>query len=414
VDRPSLFNRGGGLYQGHDGRDWSDNAQRFAALCSAAMAISDGLIDDWRPDVVHANDWHAGLVPMQLAARVAPRPAALFTVHNLAYQGLFGSRQFGALGLEPAQFESMEFYGSISFLKAGLCGADAITTVSPTYAREILTREYGCGLEGLLKTKEPILSGILNGADYAVWDPRSDPHLVANYSTRSMGGKLTSKRAIQAELGLVPDDDAPLMVFMSRLVHQKMPDVVLEALPDLIEQGMEFAAVAEGDAMYGEAFEALVDRYKGRVAVRFGYGEPLAHRLLAGADMLAHPARFEPCGLVPIYALRYGTIPIVRNSGGMADTIVDATAETIQNGTATGFSFDHPTKAEFEACVRRAFELYRQPIVWRKLQSTAMAQDFGWRRSADAYARLYQKLAGVPMVEPDVEAAEPERVRILA
>jgi starch synthase len=414
VDRPSLFNRDGGLYQDHDGRDWTDNAQRFAALCSAAIAISDGLIDDWRPDVVHANDWHAGLVPLLLAMRNRPRPATLFTVHNLAYQGLFGAGEFGTLGLAPGLFGSMEFYGRISFLKAGLCGADAITTVSPTYAREILTTEYGCGLEGLLKTKEPILSGILNGADYGVWDPRSDPDLVAHYSPRSMAGKVTSKRAIQAELGLSPDEDAPLMAFMSRLVHQKMPDVVLEALPGLIEQGMQFAAVAEGDALYGDGFEALVERYKGRVAVRFGYGEPLAHRLLAGADMLAHPARFEPCGLVPIYALRYGTIPIVRNSGGMADTIVDATAETIQQGTATGLSFDNPTKEEFEACVRRALGFYRQPIVWRKLQSTAMAQDFGWRRSADAYARLYHKVAGLPLVETDVEAAEPERVRILA
>jgi starch synthase len=415
VDRPSLFNRGGGLYQGPDGRDWADNAQRFAALCSAALAISDGLIDGWQPDVVHANDWHAGLVPLLLAPRIAPRPATLFTIHNLAYQGLFRAVEFGQLGLAPTLFESMEFYGSISFLKAAICSADEITTVSPTYAREILTTEYGCGLEGLLKTKEPLISGILNGADYGVWDPRSDPDLIAHYSTRSMAGKLTSKRTIQAELGLIPDEEAPLMAFMSRLVHQKMPDVVLEALPGLIEQGMQFAVVAEGDALYRTAFEALVQRYKGRVAVRFGYGEPLAHRLLAGADLLAHPARFEPCGLVPIYALRYGTLPIVRNSGGMADTIVDATAETIQHGTATGFSFDHPTRKDFEACVRRAIGFYRQPIVWRKLQSNAMAQDFGWQRSADAYARLYHRIAGLPMVAMGVEApAEPARVRVLA
>jgi len=414
VDYPSLYNRDGGLYQAYDGQDWPDNAQRFAALNAAAMAIADGLVDDWRPDIIHTHDWHAGLLPLMLAARDEPRPASIFTIHNLAYQGLFGADEFEHLGLPRAEFGSMEFYSRISFLKAGISGADAITTVSPTYAREILTQEYGCGLEGLLKAKEPIISGILNGADYGIWDPRSDTDLVAQYSARSMGGKLASKRAIQAELGLDEDDDAPLMAFMSRLVHQKMPDVVLETLPALIEDGMQFALVAEGDTAYGKGFLELCERYKGRVGTRFGYGEALAHRLLAGADMLAHPARFEPCGLVPMYALRYGTLPIVRNSGGMADSVVNATAETIQQGTATGFSFDQPTKEAFEACARRALGFYRQPIVWRKMQASAMAQDFGWQRSAEAYARLYHKLAGVPMVESEDDTPEPERVRVIA
>jgi starch synthase len=378
------------------------------------LAIVDGLLDDWRPDVVHANDWHAGLATLLLASKSKPRPATIFTIHNLAYQGLFDSGQFAHLALPPQAYGSMEFYGRISFLKAGIAGADAITTVSPTYAREILTAEYGCGLEGLLKIREPVISGILNGADYGIRDPRTDSNLVANYSARSLAGKLTSKRAVQAELGLEPDEDVPLMAFMSRLVHQKMPDVVLEALPALIESGMQFAVVAEGDTAYGEAFDALVRRYPGRVAVRFGYGEALAHRLLAGADMLAHPARFEPCGLVPIYALRYGTLPIVRNSGGMADTVINATAETVQQGTATGFSFDQPTREEFEACVRRALGFYRQPLVWRKMQSNAMAQDFGWQRSADAYARLYHKVAGIPMADAEEQVAQPARVRILA
>jgi starch synthase len=416
VDYPGLYNRDGGLYQAYDGQDWIDNAQRFAALNLAALAISDGLIDNWRPQVVHAHDWHAGLVPLLLSTRARPRPATLFTIHNLAYQGLFDAREFKRLDLPSGLFGSLEFYGRISFLKAGLCGADAITTVSPTYAREILTPEYGCGLQGLLKTKAPIVSGILNGADYGVWDPRSDPDLVANYSPRSMAGKLASKRAIQAELNLDADDDAPLMAFMSRLVHQKMPDVVLDALPDLIEDGMQFALVAEGETGYGKAFAHLVERYKGRVGTRFGYGEPVGHRLLAGADMLAHPARFEPCGLVPMYALRYGTLPIVRNSGGMADSVVDATPETIQQGTATGFAFDAPTKEAFEACVRRALGFYRQPIVWRKLQASAMAQDFGWQRSAAEYARLYHSIAGIPMVVEtgEEEVPEPTRVRIPA
>ena len=414
VDYPSLYNRDGGLYQSYDGQDWPDNAQRFAALNATAMAIADGLVDDWRPDIVHSHDWHAGLLPLLLSARETPRPATIFTIHNLAYQGLFGANEFAHLGLPPSLFGNLEFYGRISFLKAGISGADAITTVSPTYAREILTPEYGCGLEGLMKAKEPIISGILNGADYGIWDPRSDADLVSQYSPRSMGGKLASKRAIQAELGLDEDDDAPLMAFMSRLVHQKMPDVVLEALPALIEEGMQFAVVAEGETAYGKGFAELVERYKGRVGTRFGYGEALAHRLLAGADMLAHPARFEPCGLVPMYALRYGTLPIVRNSGGMADSVVNATVETIQQGTATGFSFNRPTREEFEACARRALGFYRQPIVWRKMQASAMAQDFGWQRSAEAYARLYHRLAGIPMLEREEAAQEPARVRIPA
>lgn len=416
VDYPALYNRDGGLYQAYDGHDWSDNARRFAALNETALAIADGLVENWRPHIIHANDWHAGLVPLLLSTKAKPKPATIFTIHNLAYQGLFDAHEFKRLDLPSELFGSLEFYGRISFLKAGISGADAITTVSPTYAREILTPEYGCGLEGLMKAKEPIISGILNGADYGVWDPRSDPDLVANYSCRSMAGKVASKRAIQAELNLDADDDAPLMAFMSRLVHQKMPDVVLDALPSLIEDGLQFALVAEGETAYGKAFEHLVQRYKGRVGTRFGYGEAVAHRLLAGADMLAHPARFEPCGLVPMYALRYGTLPIVRNSGGMADSVVNATAETVQNGTATGFSFDQPTKEAFEACVRRALSFYRQPIVWRKMQASAMAQDFGWQRSAAEYARLYHSLAGIPMVveKGEEEEAEPTRVRIPA
>ena len=416
IDYPALYNRDGGLYQAYDGQDWSDNAERFAALNFTALAIADGLVDNWRPHVIHANDWHAGLLPLLLSTRKKPRPATVFTIHNLAYQGVFDAAAFKRLDLPPELFGNTEFYGRMSFLKAGISSADAITTVSPTYAREILTPEYGCGLDGLLSAKESIISGILNGADYGVWDPRTDHDLVAHYSVRSMAGKLASKRAIQAELDLDQDDDAPLMAFMSRLVHQKMPDVVLEALPSLIEDGMQFALVAEGETAYGKAFEHLVRRYKGRVGTRFGYGEAVAHRLLAGADMLAHPARFEPCGLVPMYALRYGTLPIVRNSGGMADSVVNATQETIQNGTATGFSFDQPTKEAFEACARRALGFYRQPIVWRRMQASAMAQDFGWQRSATEYARLYHSVSGIPMLvqRTEEELLEATRVRIQA
>jgi starch synthase len=286
----------------------------------------------------------------------------------------------------------MEFWGKISFLKAGIVGADAITTVSPTYAAEILTPDYGCGLDGVLREKAAVITGILNGADYGLWDPAGDPIIRRNYTARSIARKAECKSAIQRELGLSEDFEVPLLAYMSRLVHQKMPDVLLEVLPELIESGMQFALVAEGDAGYQEQFLRLAARYPGQLGVQIGYDEPTAHRLVAGADMLVHPSRFEPCGLVPIYALRYGTIPIVRNSGGMADTVVNATPEALKAGIATGFSFEGVSADELLACVRRAAGLYRQPIFWRKLQQTAMVQDFGWRKSAERYAELYRAL----------------------
>jgi starch synthase len=411
VDCPTLYNRDGGLYQTSEGRDWPDNAERFALLNYAAMAIVDGAVAGWVPDLVHANDWHAGLLPLMVSARKKARPATVFTIHNLAYQGLFEAEQFPRVGVPAELFSNLEFYGRISYLKGGIHSADALTTVSPTYADEILTTEYGCGLDGLLRERSERLSGILNGADYAIWDPRTDPHIPATYSSRSLSGKLVCKRDIQRELGLHDDEHAPLMAFMSRLVHQKMPDVVLEAIPALIEEGMQFALVAEGDAGYEAGFRALMERYPGRVAMRSDYEEPLGHRLLAGADLLAHPARFEPCGLVPIYALRYGTIPIVRNSGGMADSVEDATVASIQHGTGTGFSFEGSSATEFLGSARRALSFYRQPILWRKLQTNAMAQDFGWRRSAEAYAQLYCSLAGMAAVEYE---PAPEPVKLSA
>jgi starch synthase len=392
VDCPDLYNRAGGPYQDAEGAEWPDNALRFALLNHVAARIANEARGRWRPDILHANDWHAGLLPLLLSGRNGVRPATLFTIHNLAYQGLFSVDCFERLELPPECFQSMEFYGRISFLKAGISAADAITTVSATYAREILTSEYGCGLDGLLRERAVDITGILNGADYGLWDPRIDPFIPCNYAAGSVAPKQASKRAIQDELGLAPDTDAPLLAFMSRLVHQKMPDVLLEALPTLLEEGMQFALVAEGDHCYQEGFKQLAMRYPGRVAVRIGYEEPIAHRLVAGADMLLHPSRFEPCGLLPIYAMRYGAIPIVRRSGGMADTVMDATPETLKLGKATGFSFESITTAELIACVRRAIDLYRQPIPWRKLQVSAMRQDFSWRNSAGRYAALYRSL----------------------
>jgi starch synthase len=392
VDCPSLYSRAGGLYQDGNGSDWADNHLRFALLNHVAAGIANEMVGGWKPDVIHANDWHASLVPLLVSAQKHHRPATMLTIHNLAYQGVFESEAFVQLGLPAEVFSDMEFYGQISFLKAGIQSADAITTVSPTYAKEILTPEHGCGLDGLLREKASRLTGILNGVDYDIWDPGIDPYLARNYTARSPASKSVNKRATQIELGLEVAADKPLLAFMSRLVHQKMPDIVLEALPALIEDGMQFSLVAEGEAGYHECFRELAENYPGRVAVQIGYEERLAHRLLAGADMLLHPSRFEPCGLVPIYAMRYGTIPVVRRSGGMADSVTDAMSDTVVRGTATGFSFEPPTVSELVKSVRRAHAFYRQPIAWRKIQTSAMRQDFAWNRSADAYANLYRSL----------------------
>jgi starch synthase len=413
VDCPRLYNRGGGLYQTDEGADWPDNALRYAVLNHAAAALAAGAIESWRPHIVHANDWHAGLLPLMLSRKRGAAPS-VFTIHNLAYQGVFGMDAFEGTGLPAKAIGDVEFYGRISYLKAGIRGADAVTTVSPTYAREILTSEYGCGLEGVLRERDNI-TGILNGADYGIWDPKTDPHIEANYSVRSMYAKALCKAAIQRELGLDVNAEAPLMAFMSRLVHQKMPDLVLEALPALLENGLQFALVAEGDRGYLCAFQELAARYPGQVAICPRYEEVIAHRILAGADTLAHPARFEPCGLVPIYAQRYGTVPIVRRCGGMADSVIDATQERLQKGTATGFSFDDPTSAGFFEGASRALDLYRQPIAWRKIQASAMAQDYSWRRSAALYAELYGSLLGSSVQESDAKiAARPELAKLSA
>ncbi len=408
VDCPELYNRDGGPYQDANGTDWPDNDLRFAMLSHVAAGIANEAGGRWRPDVLHANDWHAGLAPMLTSRRSGSGPATLFTIHNLAYQGLFDETSFDRLELPPDTFQRLEFYGRLSFLKAGIAAADAITTVSPTYAQEILTPEYGCGLDGLLRERAGNISGILNGADYGLWDPNLDPYISCNYSANAVLPKQVCKRALQAENDLAPDPEAPLVCFMSRLVHQKMPDVLLESLPTLLESGMQFALVAEGDTQYQDRFRALAERYPGQVSVHIGYDEARAHRLIAGADMLLHPARFEPCGLVPIYAMRYGTIPIVRRSGGMADTVVDATPENLKSVTATGFCFETTNASDLIACARSALALYGQPILWRKLQANAMSQDFGWSQSAERYASLYRSLAEDE--KDDAEIAGSERM----
>ncbi len=410
VDCPSLFRRSGGPYQDESGQDWSDNAQRFALFSHVAARLSRGhLLEDWRADLVHGNDWPAGPVSAILAADAGAGPATVFTIHNLAYQGLFPAALYPQLGLPDDAFDpdGLEFYGQISFLKAGIRYSDRLTTVSPTYAREILTPDYGCGLEGLLQRRAQDLVGILNGVDYRIWDPATDSCLPANFSLRNIAGKRACKTAVQKEFGLEADPDAALIVYISRITDQKMADVVAAALPEIVESGAQCALLGNGARPLEEQFERAARRYPGRIAVRIGYEEPLAHRLLAGGDILLHPARFEPCGLTQLYAMRYGTLPVVRSTGGLCDTVVDATDVTVSRGTATGFAFERAGGADMLDCLRRALALYRQPLAWRKVQRQAIAQHFGWEAPARRYLTLYHSLVPEAAVMPEAISNDP-------
>lgn len=393
VDCPPLFRRAGGLYQDEHRQDWSDNLTRFAVFSHVAANLSIGqYVEDWRADIVHAHDWHAGLVPAILDKFPGRKPATIFTMHNLAYQGLFPAVHYPQLNLPDHLFnaDGLEFYGQISLLKAGVRYSDRLTTVSPTYAREILTDECGCGLEGLLRYRAEDLVGILNGADYEVWDPATDPHIAANFSVGATAGKRTCKEALQEEFGLRVDADAPLVVFMSRITHQKMADIVAPLLPEFAQRGAQCILFGDGDPQIEEQFALAARRYPQQIAARTGYEEAVAHRLLAGGDILLHPSRYEPCGLTQLYAMRYGTLPIVRRTGGLNDTVIDAADQELARGTGTGFVFDAATGADLLRCLEGALAQYRQPLSWRRVQRQAMAQNFTWEASARRYLDLYR------------------------
>lgn len=396
VDCPMLFQRPGGPYRDQNGQEWPDNARRFAVFNHVAARLSRGaLLADWHADIVHANDWPTGLIPAILLETPGQRPATVFTIHNLAYQGLFPAGLYPQLGLPDEAFnvDGLEFHGQISFIKAGIRFSDRLTTVSPSYAQEILTAEYGCGLEGLLQRRAKDLIGILNGVDYEIWDPARDVYLPSNFSLDNIAGKRLCKAALQEEFGVKADLQTPLIVFVSRITDQKMADVVAAALPEIIGHDRALCLLlGDGERHLEEQFAAATLRYPGRIAFRVGYEEPLAHRIVAGGDILLHPARYEPCGLTQLYAMRYGTLPVVRNTGGLRDTVVDTTDDTLNKGTATGFIFNGTTSDDMVRCVERALALYRQPVAWRKVQLQAMAQDFGWEKPAHCYLSLYRSL----------------------
>jgi starch synthase len=395
VDAPLLYRRGGGPYQDSRGAEWPDNLQRFALLGWVGALLAAGELDDqWTPDVLHAHDWHAALACTYAKTQPGNAAASVFTVHNLAYQGLFPQADFSLLGL-PARTMAptgLEYHGQLSFMKGGLKFADRVTTVSPSYAREIATPEFGCGLDGVIRGRQADVSGILNGVDAQVWSPERDSAIAARYDAERLDGKAACKAALQRELGLDVDARAPLLGVVSRLTPQKGLDLVLGALPALLTQGAQLVVVGTGDAPLEAAFRDAQAAHSGRVAVRLTYDEVLAHRVIAGADAIVVPSRFEPCGLTQLYGLRYGTLPLVRAVGGLADTVVDASDGALRDGRATGVRFDAASAEALGHAGQRLVALYRRPDAWRAVMRTAMAQDFSWERAAAQYMALYRGL----------------------
>ena len=399
VHSPEHFDRDGGAYGPKLGGDWDDNAARFALFSRAIAAVAmNGAGLDWQPDILHCNDWQTGLAPA-LVADLPNRPATIFTIHNLAYQGLYPKETFDILDLPNSLWHSngLEFYDMFSFMKGGLIYADHITTVSPTYADEICTYEFGYGLEGLLaeRAKQGRLTGIINGIDLDDWNPKTDKALRKNYSAKTIKNKYQNKEAIQQHFGLPVKEDVLVLGLISRLVAQKGIDLTIEAIATLLDKGadIQLVCLGSGEADYEQSLRVLRAKYPDKVGVTIGYNEQLAHQIEAGADVFLMPSRFEPCGLNQLYSLRYGTLPLVRNTGGLADSVVDAFGDDLKNNFATGFKFQEPTAEALEETLNRAITLFHHPRIWRRIILTAMAQDYSWAKSAQAYHALYHQLS---------------------
>ncbi len=391
LEHPLFSQRPGNPYHNPDGEPWPDNADRFALLSQVAAAIATaeaGL--DWHPDVLHCNDWHTGLA-IALTHLREQRPRTVFTIHSLAHMGLFDRPTFDRLGL-PAQFwhdSALEFYEHCSFIKGGLVYADYVTTVSPTYAHEICGSPGGMGLEGLLKQRRERLVGILNGIDSRVWNPATDPYLERCYSADSLADKAHNKAALQADLGLAATDDRPLVGLVGRLVEQKGLELIMPVLGEILACPVQFVVLGTGEPKYEQQLQAFADANRESMALVLAYDESLAHRIEAGSDIFLMPSLFEPCGLNQLYSLRYGTLPLVRAVGGLADTVVDSTGETLADGSATGFVFGRPDANDLLATMQRACALWGDRSIWAQVQRNAMNQDFSWQQSANRYRQLY-------------------------
>jgi starch synthase len=398
LEAPHLYDRPGNPYLGADGKDWPDNHLRYGALCQAAAKVAAKGVAKWKPDLVHVHDWQAGLVPAYLKLGTKNPPPCVMTIHNIAFQGLFPPTVINDLDLPTAAFvtDGYEYYGKVGFLKAGLVYSDAITTVSPTYARELMTPEFGFGLEGLLAKRKADVSGILNGIDTDVWNPETDPAIARNYSIRALRNKGANKAALEKRFGLDPAPKSPLFCVISRLTSQKGLDLLLEALPRLVSRGGRLALLGSGDKGMEEAFVEAARLNPRMVGVLIGYDEPLSHLMQAGSDAILVPSRFEPCGLTQLYGLRYGTLPVVARTGGLADTVIDANDAAMEAGCATGFQFAPITAGALGDAIDRACDAYADEAKWRKITRNAMRHPVDWGRSAKSYAELYMSLAANP------------------
>ncbi len=394
VDQPQYFDRDH-LY-GSGNQDYRDNAERYVFFSRAVLEAIRLL--KLEVDLLHVHDWQTGLIPAYLKIEYRGVPgfeqmASLLTIHNMAYQGTFWHWDMVLTGLDWKYFNwrQMEFFGNLNFLKTGLVFADAINTVSPRYAEEITTTAMGCGLEGALQHRRNVLSGILNGVDYSQWNPAVDPHLPTKYDPSNVReGKAANKAALLAELGLTRDATAPLIAFVGRLVEQKGIDLLIQVIQEwVLTSRAQWVVLGTGDAKFQDQLQMLAERHPQKVAVRLQFSDPLAHRIEAGADLFVMPSRFEPCGLSQMYSLKYGTPPVVRVTGGLADTIVDTTDETLAAGTANGFTFHEPSPHALSAALKRAVAYHARPDAWQKLIASGMKEDWSWTRSAKQYAALY-------------------------
>lgn len=398
LDAPGYFGRAGNPYTDAAGKDWSDNWRRFAALGRAAADIASGAVKALSFDVIHAHDWQAAMAIAYL--RFAPfrseaRIPTVMTIHNMAFQGWFDPRIFGSLELPASAWsiDGVESYGGVGFLKSGLQLADMITTVSPTYAGEIVRPEFGMGLEGLVALRGDRVRGIVNGIDTSEWSPETDPTLAARYTARTLGKRTANKRALEQHFGL-DTGNGPLFIMVSRLTWQKGADLIPEVLDHLVGNGGRLAILGSGDPAITAALQDGAARYPGKVGLQFGYDEDLSHRMQGGGDAILVPSRFEPCGLTQLYGLAYGCVPVVARTGGLSDTIIDANPAALAAGVATGIQFDGVHYHGLATAISRTIALYRQPALWQKIQRNGMTADFSWSRSAAAYAAIYQQLVG--------------------
>jgi len=394
LDAPHLFARPGGPYTTPDGADWPDNPFRFAALAKAGAELALGASPGFSPDVVHAHDWQAGLTAAYLYHDPRARPGTVITIHNLAFQGQFPAELLGPLGLPDEAFsiDGVEYYGMIGFLKGALAYSDRITTVSPTYAAEIRTPDFGMGLDGLLRARGMAVTGILNGIDEDVWDPSADEMIEEPFSLATLANRPANKAFLQRKFGLDPDPGALLLGVVSRLSWQKGQDLLIANLGVLDRIGAQLAVLGAGEPALEQALLTTADARPGRVGAKIGYDEAIAHQIQAGADSLLIPSRFEPCGLTQLCALRYGALPVVARVGGLADTIVDANPMAIAAGLGTGLQFSPVTAEMLGATLERLARLWAEPEVWDRLIENGMMTDVSWRRPAAAYAKLFRDL----------------------